>query len=61
MKIINKNEDLDKILFYPYHYEAMDVEDIKMRLDCMRPDNMFTIYHSQLLQQEKDANPKSFK
>ena len=32
-----------------------------MRLENLTPDNMFSIYHSQLVKKEKEANLEIFK
>jgi secreted Zn-dependent insulinase-like peptidase len=61
LRYIYKEEDIDDILFYPYDYQEMDSEDIKMRLEMLTPDNMIAIYHSQLLKSEKESSPEMFK
>ena len=41
-----KDEDPKELLWAPYAFEKFDVEDIKKRMDCLVPDNMYIIMHS---------------
>ena len=41
-----KDEDMENILKAGYIYSGIDVADIKARFACLRPDNMFVLYHS---------------
>ena len=47
-------EQVNNIIFNPYAWEEYDPEDIKKRLECLVPQNMFVIYHSKLLLEEKE-------
>jgi secreted Zn-dependent insulinase-like peptidase len=40
---------VDQILYTPYNLEDYDEQDIKTRLDCLNPENMFVLYHSRLV------------
>ena len=53
--------DVDDVLRFPYAYEDYDGEDIRERLAKLVPENMWVIYHSQLLKEEKARNPEQFK
>ena len=53
-------EHMEDLLWIPYAWEDYDPENIKETLDYFKPDNMYAIYHSQLLKKEMESNPEAF-
>ena len=60
MNYTKDEKDIGNILYAPYAYEEFDEADIMRRLDGLVPENMYAIYHSQLLQKLKEAQPEKF-
>jgi len=60
MNFIKTDEDIQDILWLPYAYEKFNPEDIQQRMNLLVPENMYAIFHSQLVQKEMDSNPEKF-
>ena len=57
---MTEEDDINNILYAPYAFEDFDKADIMERLDGLVPEKMFIIYHSKLVQEEKEADPSKF-
>lgn len=61
INFMNDDKHINDILYHPFAFEDFDKQDIKMRLNCLVPENMYVIYHSKLLNQLYKAHPEKFK
>ena len=46
MRYMQNEDDADDILWAPYDLNHFDKADIRARLEMLRPENMYAIYHS---------------
>lgn len=60
MAYMSNDSEIDDVLRTPYAYENFDENDIKNRISKLIPENMWAIYHSPLVKEEKDQNPEKF-
>ena len=60
MNSMTEKDDINNILYAPYAFEDFDKADIMKRLDGLIPEKMFIVYHSKLVQKEKEADPSKF-
>jgi secreted Zn-dependent insulinase-like peptidase len=52
--------DIAEINRKPFLFEHINKDDIMNRLNLMKADNMYAIFHSKNHKKEKDANPSLF-
>ena len=60
MNFMLDDSDIVEINRKPFLFEAMNREDILGRLEAMRADNMYVIFHSMSHKELKEANPDIF-
>lgn len=54
---VKEDEDAANIIWNSYAFEKFDVEEIEALLSLLTPDNMFCMYMSPKLNEEKEKNP----
>lgn len=46
LKYIDDDADVSEIIRAPFVFDKLDEADVKARLECMHPENMYVIHHS---------------
>ena len=60
MNYLQEDSELENILSNPYAYENFDIDDINLRLSKLVPGNMYAVYQSQLVNDQKQNDPQKF-
>lgn len=60
MNFMLDEADVVEINRKPFLFETLNKEDIQSRLEAMKADNMYVIFHSMSHKELKEANPDSF-